>query len=68
MSHKDTMSLFNTDCNEFNHFVHNSLNFVFSVSFIQNNLNSEDKTALNRKKIINDKKNCQIEMGWHVYC
>ena len=54
MSHKDTMSLFNTDCNEFNHFAHNGLSFVFSVIIIQNNVNSDDNTAFNRKKIINE--------------
>lgn len=68
MSHKDTMSLFNTDCNEFNHFVHHGLSFVFPVSIIQNNVNIDQKTAFNRKKTINDKKNCQIDKGWHVYC
>ena len=56
MSHKDTMSLYITNCNYFKHFMPSSASLLLFENNIEKTSNYEDKTRIIKKSFVSNKK------------
>ena len=68
MSHKDTMSLYITNCNYFKHFMLSSASLFLFENNVEKTSNYEDKTSVIKKSFLSNKKKYEIIDDWHIYC